>query len=76
MSTTVTVLVSVALFPEASEAEYVSVYVPTVSVSTVPVVVTSISPDTSEAVAPASVYVPPSSTVTEMRDKAMNEYNG
>ena len=65
VSTTLTVLVTaVAALPEASDALYVSVYVPTVSASTVPVVVTVISPDKSLAVAPASVYVEPNSTVT------------
>ena len=38
-------------------------YEPTVSVSTVPLVTTETEPDASEAVAPASVYVAPSSTV-------------
>ena len=66
VSTTSTVLVTaVASFPDASEAVYVNVYVPKVSTSTVPVVVTVISPETSVAVAPASEYVPPNSTVIE-----------
>ena len=39
------------------------VFSPSVSVSTVPVETTSISPDASVAVAPASVYVPPNSVV-------------
>ena len=56
MSTTLTVLVTdVAALPEASLAEYVMVYEPTVSVSTDPEEVTETVPDASEAVAPASV---------------------
>ena len=52
VSTTFTVLVAVPVLPEASVAEYVIVYVPTVEVSTAPEVVT-VSPPS--AVAPASV---------------------
>ena len=63
VSVTLTTLVSVELFPEASVAVYVKVYSPNVSASTVPVVTTSIVPDASVAVAPASVYVSPNSTV-------------
>ena len=59
-----TVLVAVPALPEASVEVYVSVYEPTVSVSTVPVITTVTVPDRSVAVAPSSVYVPPSSTVT------------
>jgi hypothetical protein len=56
VSTTLTVLVTdVAALPEASLAEYVMVYEPTVSVSTDPEEVTETVPDASEAVAPASV---------------------
>ena len=43
---------------------YETIYEPTVSVSTVPVIVTVTVPDRSVAVAPSSVYVSPSSTVT------------
>ena len=63
MSTTFTVLVAVPTFPEASVAVYVSVYVPTVLVSTEPEVATLTSPEASDAVAPASVYEAPNSTV-------------
>ena len=63
VSVTLTVLVAVPALSEASVAVYVNVYSPTVSVSTVPEVTTSISPDKSVAVAPASVYVSPSSVV-------------
>ena len=59
VSTTFTVLVAVPVLPEASEALYVIVYVPTVEVSTVPLDVTV----PSVVVAPASVYVVPSSTL-------------
>ena len=62
VSTTLTVLVAVAVLPLASVAVYVTVYVPTVSVSTVPAEVT-VTVSKSDAVAPASVYVAPSSTV-------------
>ena len=55
VSTTLTVLVAVPAFSEASVDVYVNVYSPIVSVSTVPVVTTSTSPDASVAVAPASV---------------------
>ena len=60
VSTTLTVLVAVAVLPLASVAVYVIVYVPTVSVSTEPDEDT-VSPPSE--VAPASVYVEPSSTV-------------
>ena len=60
MSTTFTVLDAVVVFPAASLAEYVIVYVPRTLVSTVPDTVT-VSPPSD--VAPASVYVEPSSTV-------------
>ena len=63
VSTTLTVLVLLAALPEASVEVYVSVYEPTVSVSTVPDVTTVTVPDASVAVAPASVYVVPNSTV-------------
>ena len=63
MSSTLTVLVAVPALPEASVEVYVSVYEPTVSVSTVPDVTTVTVPDASVAVAPASVYVLPNSTV-------------
>jgi len=64
VSTTLTVLVAaVAALPDASEAVYVIVYTPTVSVSTVPEEATVIVPEASVAVAPASVYEVPSSTV-------------
>jgi hypothetical protein len=56
VSTTLTVLVAVPAFPEASVAVYVNTYSPTVSVSTVPEVTTVTAPDASVAVAPASVY--------------------
>ena len=62
-STTLTVRVSVCVFPEASDDVYVSVYDPNVSVSTVPEVETVTVPDASEAVAPASVYASPNSAV-------------
>ena len=55
VSVTLTVLVAVPSFPEASVDVYVNVYSPTVSVSTVPEVTTSTVPDASVAVAPASV---------------------
>ena len=55
VSVTLTVLVAVPAFPEASVAVYVSVYSPTASKSTVPVVTTSTVPDKSVAVAPGSV---------------------
>ena len=55
VSTTFTVLEAVPVFPDASVAKYVSVYVPTASVLTVPCVVTETSPERSLAVAPASV---------------------
>ena len=58
-----TVLVAIPALPESSVEVYVSVYEPTVSVSTVPDVTTVTGPDTSVAVAPASVYVAPNSTV-------------
>ena len=64
VSTTLTVLVAVPAFPDGSVDVYVSVYSPTVSVSTLPVVTTVTTPDRSVAVAPASLYVSPSSTVT------------
>ena len=48
VSTTFTVLVAVPTFPEASTAVYVSVYDPTVLVSTTPETVTS-SPVSAEA---------------------------
>ena len=63
VSTTFTTLEAVPAFPEASVEVYVSVYEPTVSVSTVPVVTTVTAPDKSVAVAPASVYAVPNSTV-------------
>ena len=65
VSTTLTVRVIWLELPEASEDEYVSVYVPIVSVSTTPEVVTVTSPDASVAVAPASAYVAPNSVLTE-----------
>ena len=55
VSTTLTVLVAVPALPEASVDVYVTVYDPTVSVSTVPVITTVIVPEASEAVAPCSV---------------------
>ena len=56
VSTTVTVLVAVAVFPSLSVAVYVIVYVPTVPVSTVPDDVTGVAPwKSSIAEAPASV---------------------
>ncbi len=55
VSVTLTVLVAVPAFPEASVAVDVNVYSPTVSVSTVPEVTTVTAPDASVAVAPASV---------------------
>ena len=61
VSVTFTVLVtSEAALPEASVTEYVIVYSPNIDVVTVPELVT-VSP--LSAVAPASVYVLPSSTV-------------
>ena len=63
VSTTFTVLESVAVFPDESVDVYVIVYTPSVSGSTVPVETTSTSPERSVAVAPASVYEEPSSTV-------------
>ena len=60
VSTTFIVLVAVPVFFSVSVAVYVIVYVPTLVVSTVPVDVT-VSPPS--AVAPASVYVDPFSTV-------------
>ena len=54
MSTTLTVLVAVEVFPDASEAVYVTEYAPTVSVSTSDVEVT-VTESRSVAVAPASV---------------------
>ena len=47
--------VAVEEFPDSSVAVYVNVYSPSLSVSTSPVVTTSISPDKSVAVAPSSV---------------------
>ena len=55
VSTTLTVLVAVPTLPEASVDEYVTVYDPTVSVSTVPEVTTVTVPEASVAVAPSSV---------------------
>jgi len=55
VSTTFTVLVAVPAFPDGSVDVYVSVYSPTVSVSTLPVVTTVTVPERSVAVAPASV---------------------
>ena len=63
VSTTLTTLDAVPSFPEGSTEKYETLYVPTVSVSTVLVDVTSTDPDKSVAVAPASVYCAPSSTV-------------
>ena len=51
---------AVAVLPEASEATYVRIYVPT-SALTSPFVSTVIVPEASVAVAPASVYVVPNS---------------
>ena len=62
-SVTFTVLVAVPTFPEASVDVYVIVYAPSVFVFTSPVVTTTTVPEASVAVAPASVYVPPNSTV-------------
>ena len=65
VSSTNTVLTSDDSLPDESDAVYVTVYVATVSTSTAstPVVTISISsPDASSAVAPASLYVEPSST--------------
>ena len=59
VSTTFTVLVVVPTFAQSSIAVYVSVYVPTTFVLTVPVTTTG-SPVS--AVAPASIYALPSST--------------
>ena len=64
VSTTLTVLEAVPVLPDASVDVYVSVYDPRASVSTDPEVITLTLPDKSLAVAPASVYVEPSSTVT------------
>ena len=65
VSTTITVLVTVtASLPEASEALYVKVYVPTVSVSTEPETDGVIEPEASETATPASTYDDPSSTFT------------
>ena len=55
VSVTLTVLVSVPAFHEASVDVYVIVYSPTAPKSTVPEVTTSTAPDISVAVAPASV---------------------
>ena len=55
VSTTLTVLVAVPELPEASVDVYVTVYEPTVSVSTVPVITTVTVPEVSEAVDPCSV---------------------
>ena len=63
VSTTLTVLVAVPALPEASVEVYVITYDPTVVVSTVPLATAVTAPEASVAVAPASVYVPPSSTV-------------
>ena len=64
VSTTFTVLVAEAELPLLSVAEYEIVYEPTVFVSTVPEDVTGVSPwNKSKAVAPASVYEEPNSTV-------------
>ena len=64
VSTTFTVLVAVPELPDASVDVYVSVYSPTVVVSTVPEVETVTSPEASVATAPTSVYEEPNSTVT------------
>ena len=72
VSVTLTVLVAVPVFPEASVAEYVSVYAPTVFTSTVPEVTTVTGPDKSVAVAPASVYVSPNSTVAGLSPYTVN----
>ena len=61
VSTTVTVLVAVAVLPAASVAVYIMVYVPGVFVSTVPDTLT-VSPPLE--VAPASVQVDPCSTTS------------
>src|SRR5699024_8882948 len=63
-STTLTILVSVASFPDSSDTVYTTSYSPTVEVSTSPE--TSIASDTSpstssSAVAPGSSYVEPTS---------------
>ena len=63
VSTTFTVLVAVPELPDASVEVYVITYDPTVVVSTVPLATAVTAPEASVAVAPASVYVPPSSTV-------------
>ena len=58
VSTTFTVLVAVPALPEGSVAVYVIVYVPTVLVSTVPVVTresVKLGSEASVAVAPASI---------------------
>ena len=65
VSVTLTVLVAVPAFPEASVDVYVNVYTPTLVVSTVPEVTTSTDPDKSVAVAPASVYVAPNSMLQD-----------
>ena len=64
-ATTFTSLTAVALFNAASIAEYATVYVPIVNGSTLfEVVVAVTTPSTlSSAVAPASVYVPPTTIV-------------
>ena len=54
MSSTITVLVAVPVFPDASVDEYVSVYVPFFVISTEPEVVTVTFPERSVADAPAS----------------------
>ena len=64
VSTTLTVLVAVAVFPSRSVAVYVTVYEPTAVVSTFPEAITFVDPwNASIAVAPASEYVEPNSTV-------------
>jgi hypothetical protein len=64
VSTTLTVLLAYPVLPELSVALYAIVYDPTVEVFTVPVEVTVRVPSTASiAVAPASVYDAPSSTV-------------
>ena len=71
VSVTLTVLVSVAVLPEASVEVYVIVYAPRVSASTVPDVSTVTSPEASVAVAPASVYEVPNSTVAGLSPKTV-----
>ena len=67
VSTTLTVLVAVAVFPSKSVAIYVIVYIPTELMFTVPEVETGVDPwNASYALAPASEYVVPSSIVTEL----------